>query len=210
MIIRHVRRNSFTREENCSLYMLFLEEGIIKNLLSSNSAVTKYEQKLLKYVKNNKFKLADIGSVSTADFNEMIKKYEFIIVKDKREVVLGYLCFERTKIDRIEKENNREIFIIKHMYISNSQNHTNIDYKMFWLMENLVERCVVYSDLPYRPCNQFNGFAGVGKNYLRSITGYVKVKEEVNFPLFMSSWERSCMLSMLSVVQNTQDRSCKI
>ena len=210
MVIRHVKNNSFTREENCSLYMLFLEEGIIKNLLSSNSAVTEYEQKLLKYAKNNKFKLSDIGTVSTANFNDMIKKYEFIIIKDKREVVLGYLCFERANLERAYKEENKEIIIIKHMYISNSQKHTEADYYMFWLMENLSEECVVYSDISYRPCNQFNGFMAVGKNYLEKTVGYLKIKTARTYPMFISASKKQKLYTMLKTVLNTQDRSSKI
>lgn len=210
MIIRHVKNNSFTREENCSLYMLFLEEGIIKNLLSSNSAVTDYEKKLLKYAKNNKFKLSDIGTISTANFNDMIKKYEFIIIKDKRNVVLGYLCFERANLERLYKEDNKEIIIIKHMYISNSQKHTEADYDMMWLMENLSEECIIYSDISYRPCNQFNGFIEVGKNYLNKTIGYLKVKKTRSYPMFISAPKRQRLYSMLKGVLNTQDHSWRI
>lgn len=156
------------------------EEDIKWGLLNSEIEHSKYYQRLMTYAKKNRFNLVDLADACIDRYNEYKNKYHFILAKDKKDNLLGYICFEHIKLDT--EEEIKDIIIVKHMYISNAANHTHIDNEMFYVLENIVEKCVIYSDNLYNACNSFKGYCLLTEPFRIRPSRAVKFKKANRFP----------------------------
>ncbi len=158
------------------------EEDVKWAMLNIDTDLSDYYRRLLTYSKVNKFKLVDIGDAPSDKFKEYKNKYNFILAKDKQNKVLGYICFEHTLLDTDEEI--KDLIIVKHMFISNAANHTSIDDSMFYILENIVEKCIIFSDKMYRPCNQFNGYSVMTEPFHMKVVKAIKFKKSIRFPVY--------------------------
>lgn len=158
------------------------EEDIKWAMLNSNIDLSEYYRRLFTYSKVNKFKLVDLGDAPSDKYKEYKNKYNFIFAKDKQHNLLGYLCFEHIVLD-IDEE-IKDLIVIKHMFISNAANHTNIDNSMFYVLENIVQKCIIFSDKMYRACNQFNGYSVMTEPFSMKVTKAIKFKKANRFPVY--------------------------
>lgn len=180
---RYVKKGSLRKEELEGLYNLCLEEELLHKVVKSDTVQDNIDRKLKVYGKRNKFKL-DLNSDFTVDFyKELKEKYDFVIAKDRKGKLLGYICFEFTHLDIDYDITN--LIIIKHMYISNAVTRTNLDYLLFWLMENVYDKCAVYGFHLYRPMNEFNGYCQISKPFKLKKELGLKFKYNTNFPMFL-------------------------
>ena len=181
---RYVKKGALRKEELEGLHNLCLEEEQLHEVVLSNSFDSDYQRRLRNYGKINKFKF-NLDGFSSENYWVYKEKYNFVIAKDRKGKLLGYICFEHSSLD-IEDE-IKDLIIIKHLYISNAANHTNIDYTLFWLMENVYDKCCIYSKYLYRPVNEFNDFCFVTKPFKHSTKMGIKFKYSTKFPLF---WDK--------------------
>lgn len=207
MYIRYVRDNFISRKEKESLYKLFEEEEIISKL-TNKKIKNKHEEKLFRYAKSNKFRLSDIGSINTDNFKNMVDICNFVFLKDKNGIVMGYLAFKIYPI--CVEESNKNIIIVKHMYISNSQNHTFADYLLFFVAENMLDDSIIYSTVFYRPMSELNGYNMIGKKYQHENMKYLKIKEKTSYPLLFTNNLRYRLSMILEEIKNTSENIAKI
>lgn len=192
---RYVTKGHLHQKELEGLNKLCREEEDVKwALLNSEVELSNYYRRLLTYAKINRFKLVDIENSPTDKYKEYKNKYHFILAKDKKNNLLGYICFEHFSINTDEEI--KDLIIIKHMYISNAANHTNIDNTMFWILENIRKKCVIYSDKMYRPCNQFNGFSLMTEPFGIQFSKAVKFKKSVRYPAFINADLKAVLYTM--------------
>ena len=81
-------------------------------------------------------------------------------------------------------EEIKDLIIIKHMFISNAANHTRIDDTMFYILENIVAKCIIYSDKLYRACNEFNVYSLINSPFSMKKTKAIRFKKANRFPAF--------------------------
>lgn len=186
-----VRHGKFSTEELNSLYKLFEEEERVNT-----------EEKLRVYAQKNKFKIEDIGSVTTKNFEFMVNNYDFMVTTDKHKNIIGYICFEQIEISKKNVEQSTTVFDIVHMYIPNAQNHTRIDYVMFSLIENIVEKCIIYSKTPYRYFHSLNGYIPIKALFSSNCNGYIKFKNEFKLP-YVNHDFRQTLYTIYTIVKNT-------
>ena len=180
---RYVTKGHLSQKELEGLNRLCREEEDVKwAMLNSDVELSSYYRRLLTYSKVNKFKLSDLGNAPSDKYKEYKNKYNFILAKDKQNNLLGYLCFEHILLNTDEEI--KDLIIIKHMYISNAANHTNIDNTLFYILENIVSKCIVFSDKLYRPCNQFNGFSLMTEPFGIKESKAIKFKKSNRFPAY--------------------------
>lgn len=157
-----------TEKERGYLEDLFQEELDIYNVLLKYSGVKKDRKNFetIKdfhnycYGKKNPFRInfKDIHS----EIKEHFDSYSFLFIKDKRERVLGYICFEVSDLNFVGE--NYKIIKIKHFYLSNSlckmKKIPDIMYIMlnYILPETELQNMYIVSDVHYSFCNGFNGF----------------------------------------------------
>ena len=167
------------------------EEDVKWAILNSGIELSGYYRRLLTYSKIDKFKIIGNGDAPSDKYKEYKNKYNFILAKDKLNNVLGYVCFEHLKLDTDEEI--KDLIIVKHMYISNAASHTNIDNMMFYVLENIVEKCVIYSDKMYRACNQFMGYSLIFEPFSLKSTKAIKYKKDKRYPVFADVGLRSAL-----------------
>lgn len=204
--IRYVPVGKSTKEELEGLYKLLEQEGMIKIYKNvSFDIVPKSAKKILKFYKwnhkpNEGFRLVDMGIYGAENYVEMKDNYNFIYVKDRKNRVLAYLCFATNKLVEPTENGIDTIYIIKHMYISNELSHLreykrnmelwfemanyryalSLDYLLIYMLENLSDACIIYSDIMYGPINDLNGYKYIGTSSMlkeESLSG-IKIKEK--------------------------------
>lgn len=141
--------------------------------------------------------LRDMGSFDLSDIKEMREKYSFLYIEDKKGRVLGYLCFETKNLLDPTDDGISTIHIVKHMYISNELNCMarvgnfyslkikynyekflvpfSLDYLLFYILENLEKKSIVYSSILYRPVSLFNNYKYIGTFNYSKPEGGIKV-----------------------------------
>ena len=178
-------KGHLSQKELEGLHKLCREEEDVKwATLNSDKELSDYYHKLLVYFRVNKFKLFEANETLLDRYKEYKDKYDFIIAKDKKNNLLGYICFEHLKLDTDEEI--KDLIIIKHMYISNAASHTNLDNVLFWVLENIVEKCVIYSDKLYRVCNEFNGYSLIKDPFALRATKAIRIKKKYRIPQFIN------------------------
>lgn len=170
------------------------EEDVRWAILNANSDLSPYYCRLLTYSKKNKFKLGNFSEAPSDRYKEYKNKYHFILAKDKKDKLLGYICFEHIVLDTDEEI--KDLLIIKHMYISNAVNDTRIDITMFYVLENIVSKCVIYTNKLYAVCNSFNGFSLITEPFRTQPSSAIRVKKANRFPGFEDVTLRSVLYSM--------------
>ena len=196
---RYVKKGKLKKEDLEGLNRLCIEEENLSHAINGTHGFKGYvetERKLAIYGRKNKFKFDNIGNFHPNRYKEYKIKYNFIFAKDKKDNLLGYICFEHMNLHTDEEI--KDLIIVKHMYISNSSNHTNIDEVMFWLLENIVEKCVIYSEHLYRPCNEFNGYCKVNEPFRMNQSMAIKFKKDLRYPMFISAELRGVLYRMKS------------
>lgn len=182
MLFRYITKGNLDKKEQEGLYNLCLQENELRASLSN----TYSKNKLKVYGKINKFHFDFSKPFDYVTFYENRNNYEFILVKDRKQRVLGYIAFSHGVIDY--EEEIKDIFVVKHMYIANECNHTNIDIFMFWLLENIVDKCIIYSEVDYRGCSKLNGYLSFNQIMYNKNKRYsmIKVKTKISYPVFFS------------------------
>lgn len=194
---RYVQKGSLNKKEIESLYNLFFEEETLSKIQKGDLKVfeNKYYKKLSVYGKWNKYGLCDIGEFNTINFKDKTANYSFILVKDIKERVLGYLCFEEGFLNIGD---TNAVYIIKHMYISNALNHMDIDYVLLYLLENLSENSVIFSNNIYRATKEFEGYSKILEPFGFNAEGCLKITKGYTLPSF-------CLNSKLRIKLNKLD-----
>lgn len=188
-------RGRLTHKDLEGLNKLCREEEDVKwAILNSETDLSSYYRRLFVYSKINKFKLSDLGDSPSDKYKEYKNRYNFILAKDKKNNLLGYLCFEHIILDTDEEI--KDLILIKHMYISNAANHTNIDNTLFYILENIVSKCVIFSDKLYRPCNQFNGYSVMTEPFGMKASKAIKFKKSNRFPAYENVTLKSIVHTM--------------
>lgn len=180
---RYIQKGKLNKKETDSLYNLFVEEETLGKIQKGELKVSerKYYRNLSVYGKINKYFLNNIGVFNTVNFKDKINTFSFILVKDRKERVLGYLCFEDVSMQR---EGINTLYIVKHMYISNALNHMDVDYVLFYLLENLSEKNVIFSDCVYRATKEFDGYSKIFEPFGVKIKGCLKIVDGYTLPSF--------------------------
>lgn len=180
---RYIQKGKLNKKETDSLYNLFVEEETLGKIQKGELKVfeKKYYRNLSVYGKRNKYSLSNIGVFNTVNFKDKINTFSFILVKDRKERVLGYLCFEDVSMQR---EGINTLYIVKHMYISNALNHMDVDYVLFYLLENLSEKNVIFSDCIYRATKEFDGYSKIFEPFGVKIKGCLKIVDGYTLPSF--------------------------
>lgn len=180
---RYIQKGKLNKKETDSLYDLFVEEETLGKIQKGELKVSerKYYRNLSVYGKRNKYSLSNIGVFNTVNFKDKINTFSFILVKDRKERVLGYLCFEDVSMQR---EGINTLYIVKHMYISNALNHMDVDYVLFYLLENLSEKNVIFSDCVYRATKEFDGYSKIFEPFGVKIKGCLKIVDGYTLPSF--------------------------
>ena len=189
-----VKNNKLSFTERESLFSLVNEE-LTANKQYSNS---RKEQKIIEFAKKNRFKLSDIGNVKSFPEDSY-----FLFAKDKKKNILGYICFSYSNL--LIDGQYKHILVIKHMYISNSQNHTSLDINMFYILENLFDNAIIYSEIFYRPMSEINGYNKIGKFYYSKENKYIKFTEGFPNIFFLDKKKREKMEGILSDIKIDSD-----
>lgn len=189
-----VKNKKLSLTERESLFSLINEE-LVSIKESSNNIK---EQKIIRFTKMNKFKLSDIGKLTYFPEDSY-----FLFAKDKKKNILGYVCFSHS--NSLIDEQYKHILVIKHMYISNSQNHTSLDIDMFYILENLFDDSIIYSEIFYRPMSEINGYSKIGNFYRSKENKYIKFTKGFPNILFLNKKKREKMDGILSDIKIVLD-----
>lgn len=159
-------KGSLSDSEQNDLDVLFNEKNKITSLLNGSKPMSKKDCRLYTYGVKNRYKINynfDITSIK-----DKKNEYLWVLLRDKNQKLLGYICFEYVVLDFVE--NQKKLLLIHDLFISNHVSECNklkIDELLYSLM--IVSNCnledmnklYIVSKHNYRFCNGFNGFGKV-------------------------------------------------
>lgn len=76
---------------------------------------------------------------------------------------------------------------------------------MFYILENLFDNAIIYSEIFYRPMSEINGYNKIGKFYYLKENKYIKFTEEFPNIFFLDNERREKMEGILSDIKIDSD-----